>query len=309
MTRGEISIADVLRALAGLRPGSEALEVLWELLQFELARDPALPVVLPEPASEAAPPEKSSMAPARVMMGLSSELRPLSPRDEAPLPWADVEPLPAQPPVLERPPLEPLLPSLVRRAILSTAISTREEVGEVDVAETVEAIATGRVMVRLPRLAVPSLRRGVQVLADVGEGMLPYASDRSELLSAVERSVGREQTEVVMFAGTPLRKAGRGPRHRWGRWAPPPRGTPVLLLTDLGIGGPLLSRDRATLGEWLRFREEVRRAGCPLLAFVPYEPRRWPVELVRGMTVLPWDRGVTVSVVRHAVRPGVKERP
>lgn len=81
-----------------------------------------------------------------------------------------------------------------------------------------------------------------------------------------------------------------------------------MLLTDLGLGGPLVSHDRASLGEWLRFCEQARRAGCPLLAFVPHEPRRWPPELMRFMTLLPWDRGTTVLAIRHAARLGDRGR-
>jgi hypothetical protein len=310
MTRGEISIADVLRSLASLKPGNaEAVETLCELLHFELAPKAVPTPGIEEPSPPAPRPPPPEPPPPPVLGKLSSQLRPLPPREEAPMPWAGITPLPAQPTVMERPAMEPLLPPLVRTAILSTAIATREEAGEVDLEKTVDVIASGRVLTRLLRTSVSSLRRGVQVLADVGEGMLPYASDRGELITAIQASVGKEQTRVLMFAGTPRRKAGPGPRHTWGPWSPPPRGTPVLLLTDLGLGGPLISHDRAPLGEWLRLCEEALRAGCPLLAFVPHEPRRWPPELARVMTLLPWDRGTTVSAIRHAARLGDRERP
>jgi hypothetical protein len=310
MLRGEISIADVLRSLASLKPGNaEALETLCALLHVELAPSAVSAPDLEKPKPPASRPPAAGVPPPPPASGaLPSQLRLLPPREEAPMPWAEIAPLPAHPMVVERPAMEPLLPPLVRTAILSTAIATRENAGEVDLEQAVDVIASGRALTRLERRPVPSLRRGVQVLADVGEGMLPYAGDRSELITAIQASVGKEQTGVLMFAGTPLRRAGQGPRHTWGRWAPPPRGTPVLLLTELGLGGPVISHDRASLGEWLRFCEETRRAGCPVLAFVPHEPRRWPPELTRAMTILLWDRGTTVSIIRHAARRGNRRR-
>lgn len=305
MPWGELSIADILRSVAALQPGNaEALETLCGLLQFELDRKRG---AFPKPDEPGPPVSRRSLEEERLPVPKQerpSQLRELPGQEEALLPWEQVAALPAQPRVTERPAIEPLLPSRVRSAMLSTAISMREETGELDLARAVQSIASGQVLARLPRVPVPSLRRGVQVLADLGEGMLPYAADRGELSVAIQRIAGKEQTELLRFAGTPLRGAGPGPRHRWGRWVPPPRGTPVLLLTDLGLGGPLLSHDRAPLGEWLRFSEEARRGGCPLLAFVPYEPERWPAELARVITLLPWDRGTTVSAIAKRVRRG-----
>jgi len=45
----------------------------------------------------------------------------------------------------------------------------------------------------------------------------------------------------------------------------------------------------------------VRRAGCPLVAFVPYAPRRWPRALRRAMTIVQWDRRTSAVTIRNLV--------
>jgi hypothetical protein len=76
----------------------------------------------------------------------------------------------------------------------------------------------------------------------------------------------------------------------------------VVLLSDLGIGEPVHQFERALPAEWLRFAEQARRAGCPLVAIVPYEPRRWPASLRRLMAIIPWDRRTTALAAWNAIR-------
>lgn len=198
-------------------------------------------------------------------------------------------------------PLDPLLAPGWARAILGTALATPTGEGEVDVDRVAEQMGRLQPVTRVPRLPLASLRHGAQVLVDHGRGMQPFHRDLAWLRDALERVVGRGRCEVLRFAGTPLRGAGSGPRIAWGEYRPPAPGTPVLVLTDVGIGKPALSADPAGPAEWLAFAALLRRAGCPLLALVPYAPSRWPRELAGGMTLLPWDRGTSAAQVRGAV--------
>lgn len=75
----------------------------------------------------------------------------------------------------------------------------------------------------------------------------------------------------------------------------------MLLLTDLGIGRPQLSADPATVEEWLELAAVVRRAGCPLVALVPYGAHRWPAALRDAMTLVEWDRPTSAARVRARV--------
>jgi hypothetical protein len=135
--------------------------------------------------------------------------------------------------------------------------------------------------------------------------MESFASDQVFLRDEILKVVGKDRTEVLAFSGTPLRGAGGDFREDWTEYEPAPSGTPVLVLTDLGIGRPQLSSERAHADEWLEFAALVRRCNCPLIAFVPYPETRWP-DLRQVMTVLHWDRPTNASTVRSLVRSGLR---
>jgi RNA polymerase sigma factor (sigma-70 family) len=214
------------------------------------------------------------------------------------LAWLEGKPLATAPLKKEPPPAEPLILPRHRAAILSSALSLRVPEGAVSIEKVVAAVANGKPVIRIERLPRPSLRYGIDVLADVGEGMLPYANDRHDMIAAVRRIIGSPGTTVRMFRGSPLRGAGRGPRTTWTPWRPT-RGVPLLLLSDLGIGGSLPSNDRASVGEWLEVCARARHMGTPIIALVPYAPHRWPGALARQMRFIPWDRGTAARRARY----------
>ncbi|RKG97358.1 hypothetical protein D7X32_32910 [Corallococcus carmarthensis] len=199
----------------------------------------------------------------------------------------------------EHTPLEvpPLIEPRRRRALLSTALATDAPEGRPLMEPLVRAIARAQVLTTLPRRSRPTLRRGVQLLVDVGEGMIPFDSDVRSMVEGVRRCAGESKTTVLSFTGSP----------QWGvtsadgerrPWSPPLRGTPLLLLTDLGLGGPPTAH-RAYEAEWLRFAAAARHAGCPLIAWVPYPPQRWPRALQRKLVLLHWDGATRASAIRH----------
>lgn len=308
MERGLISLAEWLQSVAHLAPAdAEALHSLRVALQFGPGRvraepPPALaPPPAPPPPAPPAPPLPTLVNPEHLAPALPSKLHASLEAPAGHPAGEHVEMLPEEEDELEEPPYEPLFSRLQQAAILSTALATRAGEGAVALEKVLEPLTAGRPALRLPRRPVPTLRRGLQLLVDVGQGMTPYARDRAELMRAVQHLVGSEKVEVKAFIGCPSWGVGRGPRHEWAAWRPPRRGIPVVLLSDLGIGEPPLALERAYPAEWLRFGARVRRAGCPLVALVPYERRRWPAALERDMALIPWDRTTTVQAARQAV--------
>ena len=170
-------------------------------------------------------------------------------------------------------------------------------------------LAQGKQVWPLPTLPWPTLSRGVQVLVDRSQAMAPFARDQVVLQHEIQRVVGEDQVQVLRFAGCPSRGAGTGPQRKWQDYQPPLPGTPVLLLTDLGIGRPLLADDWVGAEEWLEFAAVVRRAGCPLVAFVPYAPSRLPPRLVGALTVIQWDRRTTAVSIRNLIGPAHEGTP
>ncbi len=201
-----------------------------------------------------------------------------------------------------RPPLAPLLTERSSTAILNAALTTlvRDD-GEPDIDALVDAFARGIPLTRLPRAPRPTLRFGVQVLVDQGDGMQPYRRDQQELARRITGLVGAELTQIRYFADAPNRGTGPASPRTWQPYRPPSPGTRVLLVSDLGVGGPLLHPWRASVAEWYQVCHEIVRAGCTVLALVPYPVTRVPPELTPLLAALTWDRTTTVSTVAALV--------
>jgi hypothetical protein len=225
-------------------------------------------------------------------------------RSEMPLPSIYVPPLPRSAPESETqsPPLEPLFFARWTRGILSAALATNSEIGEVDVEQVVKTLATGRSVKKFPLLSSPTLNRGVQLLIDRSQAMEPFIKDQARLHQEIMNVVGSDRVTTLRFVGCPTRAAGSGPHETWSKYEPPLTGSPVLLLTDLGIGRPRLSDERSGVSEWLNFAQLLKKFKCPLIAFVPYGESRWPPALRNHMSIIQWDRNTTAITVNNKVK-------
>ena len=164
-----------------------------------------------------------------------------------------------------------------------------------------DRVAKAQPVQRLPRKPAPTLRRGAQVSVDVGEAMLPFSRDQERLVKRLRDLVGKDHIEEVRFEGCPrLRQAGAELAADW--YDPPRPGTPVLALTDLGIGRPPPGGLRATAADWIAVATAIQRAGSHILALVPYPAARVAAEIRRVVTVVTWDRGTRPSAIRTVVR-------
>jgi hypothetical protein len=192
----------------------------------------------------------------------------------------------------------PLLPPASTRAVLQALLAQESLDGPVDHAALVEA-ASRHLLVTLPRSTVPTMRFGVQVLVDQGDGMAPFARDQVHLVQQVREVAGADRVEVRYFADAPQRGAGEGPLWTWTEYRPPAPKTRILLLSDLGIGGLPWSPGRSTRTEWESFADLARWHSCDVVAMVPFP--RWPTWASGLFTVVAWDRTLTAaraSVVR-----------
>ncbi len=209
----------------------------------------------------------------------------------------EVQPLPPQEDrPIATPPLIPLLMPQWTRGILSAALSTWDDQGLLDIEGVTEVLANGENVERLPTLLSLTLGRGVQLLLDKSQAMMPFVRDQAWLLKEIRNVVGSDKVEVLRFIGSPGRGAGAGPRP-WPAYQPPQPGVPVVILSDLGIRQPMFASDWADEDEWVAFADVIVRAHCPLIALVPYKSSRWPRSLTRLMSIVPWDRSTTAASV------------
>ncbi len=335
--RSAISIADALRAAVDLQPRDQAtrdrvLQMLG-ILQVEgapesvavgvwqqslrdamlrppprVAADRAVAVPAPPMAptpSPSAPADRFTQRRTR-----AREVRQESGAEQLPA-WLTVPGAAltaASPGAVALVPTAPLFPARTRRAILTAVLATLVYEGDIDLEEIVALIAAARPLASVPRLRTFTLRRGVQVLADIGGGMDPYRSDVEQILGDFDDLLTDDRMAIFHFVRTPAAGVFQENATHVEPWQPPPRDTPIVMVTDLGIGGPAIAEDRASAAEWMAFARAVRLSGRPLLALVPYEARRWPPSLARAMTVLHWSERTTVGEVRRAMRGALGRR-
>ena len=323
---GEIWLGDLLRAVAHANVGSDSERVAWAIeflgLEpdvFELAEASRAAAGGAEHASAPRPPGENVDAGPKlggrrrtgrtVAYEITRQHSPAATSTGMPA-WYDdaTELAPAAPAHLDaRPPFRPLFRPGTTRALLSTSLATPSGEGDIDLGVIIDAIVRMRPISTLPRKRLSSLRLGIQLLVDRGQGMRPFAADRDLLLDDIRAVVGRDRMELLYFADTPLRQVDRGDRygHRFAYEAPP-AGTPVVVLSDLGLAGRGAGRFGASAEEWLKFARLVRGAECPLLALTPYGAHRWPRTLSALMHILPWDRSTNVSAVRRVIGHGLE---
>lgn len=331
MTEAPAALADLLRAFAILQPEDDAARAAIASL---LGVEPVdLPAETPAPSPPPPPEDRQEGRDGSTDRDRRKPPEPRRPGDQPPrLPreeageraelnavlkpdfttarrpdWLE-RVLPLEESDAEAPPAVPLPDPLFDprwvRALLSSSLATFSETGPLDVARLVRGVARGTPWRSVPRRPWPTLGRGVQVLVDRGDAMLPFAADQDGLLEKLRLVVGRDLLEVLRFDGCPGRGAGAGPRRVWKPYFEhhrPRPGVAVLALTDLGIAERGFGARPVRPDEWRAFAEELHRSGCPLLAFVPYGRERWPAELTGVLKILPWDRTTSVRTVRRAI--------
>jgi hypothetical protein len=197
-------------------------------------------------------------------------------------------------------PHDPLLDPRRTRALLTAALASLLPAGEIDVAALVDLAARARPVLGVPRRLRPSLGRGVQIIVDLADGMLPFRRDQTELLHSVDRLVADGLVAIVTSEGDPL-ETWSTQRAAMVQYTPPAPGTPVIALTDLGIRAAR-SGDRSVCERWLGLASRLRRAGAPLIALVPYPADQWPRELVAAITMITWDHEARVTEAQGAAR-------
>lgn len=313
----DIWIGDVLRALHAADAGTDPAAIA-RLLGFRLSRDgapaapdepwPALPDDGPGDFETAEPAHRRTERPPRDR----STPPAVSPSTEVPLlrpvgtvhsrratlegeSLARVEAAHARAAV----PLPPLFAPGSEAAILQGAVSRRKKTGEVDLAPVIRALSYGEPVARIPRRPALTLRHGVEVLVDLGPGMVAFRRDQEVLMRRMTEVIGRESVRFRYFASTPA--SGVGPDGRWS-WRPypgPERGATVVVLSDLGLGSrPAERRDRPE--HWLDLAAKVTRAQGELVAFLPFPPNRRPAwSHSAPIRFLTWDRVTTVADARR----------
>lgn len=316
--RGDVFLGDLIAALhaLGVRDATRA-SALARMLGIESlpdVREPAEPPLAPGRDEESPPPSKARLPIER--SGAPRQLESTASRDAAhgvvveAMPAAGAPAAPVWLPAIGMARtvpaamsaglrIDPLFEPPRQRALLAALVAAPVDDGEVDLDVLVEMLARRQLPGELPRRCVWSLRRGVQLLLDRGATMVPFDRDVDALLRRLHGLLPADRIACLHFVGNPLRGCRRPGEPAKVAWTPPPRGTPVLLVSDLGIGGSAQRIGRTTPSMWREFAAFAADAGVLLRTLVPYAPGRWPAGLGVRLRALHWDRRTTAALVRR----------
>ncbi|MGW1995413.1 hypothetical protein [Embleya sp. NPDC001921] len=201
---------------------------------------------------------------------------------------------------------EPVWPRRWAPGVMFAATST-DVIGRVlDERALIRGMVDRGLVGRLPFRARPTTRLGIQLLLDGGESMRPFRSDQRWLRELADAVVGRGRVEVLRFQGTPRRGVRAVGRRGPVAYRAPAPGTPVVLVSDLGLRRlPFSAAAAAGAAEWRDWIDAVRRAGCPVVCLTPYEARAHPWVLRRRVAMVPLDRRTSLRAAwRESRRAG-----
>lgn len=307
----EIGVGELLRVWHALGASDDATrrairDVLLPDFEWCAPEQPPAPVPPPDPATPTPatptlvrpppPSEPEPVAPAPIDLAYS--VTPLHRTDDRPLQ------LPGGPRLaadrnLAVPP-EPLLDPVWARRVVGELMATDAPLGDIDLRRLVRTIAALQPLRRIPRKRRATLRLGAQVLLDRHASMMVFFNDQSALRHELEGIGGRERTSVLRCNGFPPTEIATLAAADWRPYAPPLAGTPVLVVSDLGMTRGMFPLSPASERAWDAFLAPLAAAGCRVCALVPCPPDRYPVFVRERVHLLLWDRKTRPSDARRA---------
>jgi hypothetical protein len=199
---------------------------------------------------------------------------------------------------------QPLLDPRREAALLAELVSTTLRSGRPDIGQLIRVVTTRRPIRAIPRRARPTLSQGVQILLDLGLGLRPFVEDRDHLEAALHRVVGSTLVKVAWFTDDLSSDVFLDEGDDPAPYALPPPGVPVLIVSDLGIGGGSLRTQWPRVENLVELSDQLRARGSFLCALAPFSRSRWPAGLDRRLVLVPWDRRTTMATVRAARQAG-----
>jgi hypothetical protein len=192
---------------------------------------------------------------------------------------------------------EPLFPARTVRGVLKALLATSNPDARVDIEKAIAILAEARPLQQWPRRLGLNMTRGAVVLVDTGPGLDPLRADVKALVEGLRNVIGSDRLRVEPFGSWPpeVSPYREPPSDSDERFALPPSGTPILIVSDFGLSVP-----RATRSIWEKFGRAIRAAGCEAIGLLPFPPDLWDPILSGVFAFVHWEHDTSARAARHA---------
>ncbi|MCI5168109.1 MAG: hypothetical protein D3903_18985, partial [Candidatus Electrothrix sp. GM3_4] len=182
---------------------------------------------------------------------------------------------------------QPLSPWQRIWPFLRAVLGAQDQSRQLDLDRIVRSLARGEVLHRLPYLSRASWSMTAQVLVDLDPQIHFFWNDFYDLVERLQGMRGRVGLDLLCFEDGPLESCTAFDLERRNRqipYRPPELGTPILILSDLGL---LNKREQS----WLILGRRLQRAGLRPVVLMPCPERYWHGELAELFQLVVWDIG------------------
>jgi hypothetical protein len=202
-----------------------------------------------------------------------------------------------------RPFYQPLFFERWSQGIFSAVLPTLMASREIDFRRLERNVAHGETLAEIPYKLRANLVKGVHVLLDHSETMQPFWRDEMELIARLRRLLGEALVQHTWFEIDPDRPIAT--RLRWRSSAPRKlhEGTPLLLVTDFGVGLEVIAGRFMDWDPWRPIFQLAESSRSRVIALLPSSPALWPAGLKRFVaSMLLWDRETSPHTAARSCR-------
>jgi len=200
-----------------------------------------------------------------------------------------------------------LLPKNRARAITSATIAQYTAGVDLNIPRLVQTVIQRKPLYSIPRLPQKTIRNGCHLLLDFSDALLPWWQDMRDLKRQFHDILDESICKTFEFENDPMAAV------RWSEsmgdvvWRPEKK-RPVVLATDLGITHHPTLGLRPDTTTWVRLAQFCHRAEAPLIAMVPIHPDRWPKGLDRWMRIIHWHPATSAATVNRLLAQNINGR-
>lgn len=123
----------------------------------------------------------------------------------------------------------------------------------------------------------------VQLVLDKGDSMEPFSGEQ-RLVERTMKNLYGEKLDLFYCELLPYFRLRSKPKDA----RLPASGSAILIVSDFGIGQPILGDSLLDIEPWIEFAQNAERAGASVHALVPYGRTRWPKEINVYFHAMPW---------------------